>query len=173
MDGGWGITLFLLMVGGWVGRRRFWWSTKAQTADDDGIGRLFVASTEGEGPCHQSQRRPSHHQKIRSVDCRVGRCWYGHSERGGRSSLTHPQVESVDVDGDTTIAAPKMDAIKPPTLYLPRRTLLKPMHYDYCAIYWVPRCEGSCHGRRRSAVADRFWCCVNEVWKTRRKKCQP
>ena len=91
-----------------------------------------------------SNRSPPLHQSIRSVDCHVDRCWYGRSKRGGRSSLTPPRR-------DTTIAAPKMDAMKPPTLCLPRRTLLGPMHYDSCAIYWVPRCVRCCaHTKTKS-----------------------
>jgi hypothetical protein len=51
----------------------------------------------------------------------------------------------------------KMEAMKPPALCLPCLPLLGPMHYDPCALYWVRRCRKSCHGRRSSAVADRFW----------------
>ena len=36
----------------------------------------------------------------------------------------------------------KIIAKKPPVLCLPRHTLLEPMHYDPCALYWVPRCRG-------------------------------
>ena len=94
-------------------------------------------------------------------------CW-GYREREGRSSPTNSWLESVgDVNGDTAIAAPKINAIKPPALHVSRRMPLKPMRYDICAIFGSggavgramvggsQRC-GSCHGRRKSAVADQF-----------------
>ena len=36
-----------------------------------------------------------------------------------------------------TIAAPKMDAVKPPALHIARHTLACPTHHEVCAFYWV------------------------------------
>ena len=144
-----------------VGRvgRRFPGSTKAPTAGVGAIGRVFALSTNG--PRHQFQGRPPEHQNVFLVDCYVGSCGWGCSERVGGSLLTlYGSRASLSMTSMTatrpTIAAPKMDAVKPPALHIACHMLACPTHHEVCAFYWVPMCMRLCHGRRSSAVADQF-----------------
>ena len=100
-----------------------------------------------------------------SVDCYVMR-WS--SERGFRCLSTNPHGSrpSLTSRSTPTTTRPttdhccsKMEAIMMPALWMPRLTLLGPMHYDPCALYWVPRCRGRAMvGRAHSVVvAHRFW----------------